>query len=108
MTHNYSKLLRKKLRDLAGFAHERELRKAMETLDSRFARWRRQEIDCFDLNDRIHSFHQKTSHELWKTYFSMEDDFLVGRAVKLGFLSKEEVPEKVAEVLLSKDRILMN
>ncbi|MBL7196115.1 MAG: hypothetical protein ISS64_07460 [Desulfobacterales bacterium] len=48
------------------------------------------------LNDRIHSFHQKTSSELWKTYSSMEDDFLVCRAVKLGFLSKEDVPEKVA------------
>ena len=27
----------------------------------------------------------------------MEDDFLVCRAVKLGFLSREKVPEKVAE-----------
>jgi len=35
--------------------------------------------------------------KLWKTYSSMEDDFLVCRAVKLGFLSKEDVPEKVAE-----------
>jgi hypothetical protein len=30
----------------------------------------------------------------------MEDDFLVCRAVKLGFLSREEVPEKVAEAIL--------
>jgi hypothetical protein len=30
----------------------------------------------------------------------MEDDFLVCRAVKLGFLSKEDVPEKVAEAIL--------
>jgi hypothetical protein len=30
----------------------------------------------------------------------MEDDFLVCRAVKLGFLSKEDVPDKVAEVIL--------
>jgi len=30
----------------------------------------------------------------------MEDDFLVGRAVKLGFLSREDVPEKVAEAIL--------
>ena len=100
MTHNYSKLIRKKLRELAGLAHERELSRALETLDSHFARWRRQEIDCFELNDRIHSFHQKTSRELWKTYSSMEDDFLVCRAVKLDFLSREEVPEKVAEAIL--------
>ena len=99
MTHNYSKLIRKKLRELAGLAYERELSRALEMLDSHFARWRRQEIDCFKLNDRIHSFHQKTSRELWKTYSSMEDDFLVCRAVKLGFLFKEDVPEKVAKAI---------
>ena len=99
MTHNYSKSIRKKLRELAGLAHERELRKAMETLDSHFTQWCRQEIDCFELNDRIHRFHQNTSRELWKTYSSMEDNFLVCRAVKLGFLSKEDVPEKVAEAI---------
>jgi len=100
MTHQYAKSIRKKLRELAGLAHERELSMAMETLDKHFAQWRRQEIDCFELNDRIHRFHQNTSSELWKTYSSMEDDFLVCRAVKLGFLSREEVPEKVAEAIL--------
>ena len=100
MTHHHAKSIRKKLRELAGLAHEHELGSTMETLDSHFTRWRRQETDCFELNDRIHSFHQKTSQELWKTYSSMEDDFLVCRAVKLGFLSKEDVPEKVAEAIL--------
>jgi len=100
MAHHHSKSIRKKLRELAGLAHERELSRALETLDSHFIRWRRQEIDCFELNDRIHSFHQKTSRELWETYSSMEDDFLVRRALKLGFLSREEVPEKVAEAIL--------
>ncbi|MCK4467324.1 MAG: hypothetical protein KAU60_03115 [Desulfobacterales bacterium] len=99
MTHNYSKPIRKTLRELAGLAHERELSRALETLDSHFIRWRRQEIDCFEMNDRIHSFHQKTSCELWKTYSSMDDDLLVCRAVKLGFLSREDVPEKVAEAI---------
>ena len=100
MTHHHAKLIRKKLRELAGLAHKSELSSALEMLDSHFTRWRRQEIDCFELNERIHSFHQKTSRELWETYSSMEDDFLVCRAVKLGFLSKEDLPEKVAEAIL--------
>ena len=100
MTHPYAKSIRKKLRELAGLAHERELSRAMETLDSHFAQWRQQDIDCFELNDRIHRFHQNTSSELWKTYSSMENDFLVCRAVNLGFLSKEDVQEKVAEAIL--------
>ena len=99
MTLKYAKSIRKKLRELAGLAHERELSSALETLDSHFAQWRRQGIDCFELNDRIHSFHQNTSGELWKTCSSMEDDFLVCRAVKLGFLSSEDVPEKVTEAI---------
>ena len=106
MTHHYSKPIRKKLWELAGLAHEHELSRALETLDSHFIQWRRQEIDCFELNDRIHSFHQKTSRELWKTYSSMEDDFLVCRAVKLGFLSKEDVPEKLAEAILLDSSVL--
>ncbi len=73
MTYNYSKLIRKKLRELAGLAHERELSMAMETLDKHFAQWRRQEIDCFELNDRIHRFHQNTSSE------AMENLFFHGR-----------------------------
>ena len=99
MTPQHAKPIRKKLRDLAGLAHERELSRAIGTLDSYFTQWRRQEIDCFELNDQIHRFHQKTSRELWKTYSSMEDDYLVRRAVDLGFLSKEDVPEKVAEAI---------
>ncbi|MEA3414624.1 MAG: hypothetical protein U9R02_00435 [Thermodesulfobacteriota bacterium] len=43
--------------------------------------------------------------ELSRAY---DGDLLVCRAVKLGFLSREEVPEKVAKAILSKDRILMN
>ncbi len=58
MTHNYSKLIRKELRELAGLAYERELSRA------------------------------------W------EDDFLVCRAVKLGFFFKEDVPEQVAGAIL--------
>ena len=36
MTHNYSKLIRKKLWELAGLAHERKLSSTLETLDSHY------------------------------------------------------------------------
>ena len=57
MTHHHSKSIRKKLRELAGLAHERELSRVQE------------------------------------------DDYLVCRAVNLGFLSRKDVPEKVAEAI---------
>jgi hypothetical protein len=40
MTHQYAKSIRKKLQELAGLAHERELNSTLETLDSHFTRWR--------------------------------------------------------------------
>jgi hypothetical protein len=64
MTHNYPKPIRKKLQELVGLAHERELSRVQE------------------------------------------DDFLVCRAVKLGFLSREDIPEKVAEVILLDSPVL--
>jgi len=42
MTIKYAKSIRKKLRELAGLAHGRELSSAMETLDKHFAQCRRQ------------------------------------------------------------------
>jgi hypothetical protein len=42
MTIKYAKSIRKKLRELAGLAHGRELSSAMETLDRHFAQYRRQ------------------------------------------------------------------
>ncbi len=56
MMLQYAKSIRKKLQELARFAHERELSRVQE------------------------------------------DDFLVCRAVKLGFLSKEDVLETVTEL----------
>ena len=38
MTHQHAKTIRKKLRELASLAHERELSSALETLDSHLAR----------------------------------------------------------------------
>ena len=85
MTHQYAKRICKKLRELAGLAHERELSSTLETLDSHFARWRRQEIDCFELNDRIHSFHQKTSGEAMENLFFYRGRFSRRQSGQAGF-----------------------
>ena len=66
MTHQYAKSIRKKLRELAGLAPERELSRAYD------------------------------------------DDLLVYKVVKLGFLSREEVQEKVAEAILTFHRLILN
>lgn len=100
MTRRYDKSIWKRLRALAGTAHERELDRALEMLLGQFTDWRTLKIDAFELNDRIHEFHQKTAREIWKMYVNTgHEEMLVARAVHLGLLSKEEVGKDLLDQL---------
>lgn len=98
MSLTYNKPTRKRLRELAAVAHERELAGALRKLHEQFGEWQAQKIDVFELNDRIHQFHQKTAREIWKMYdYAGNEDMLVSRALKLGLLTKDEVGEDLVE-----------
>jgi hypothetical protein len=97
--HGYTKAQKKKLHELAGIANERELDQEMEKLSQHFETWRSGKIDCFELSDLIHKFHQGASREIWKTYVYGDPDTAVSRALAFGFLKKEEVSEELAEIL---------
>ncbi len=89
-----SKQMRKKLRELCKITYARELNHHLEQLGQKFDEWRNNGIDCWDLNDLIHEFHDGISRDLYKVYHYTKDvDYLVSRAVKLGFLQKDELPE---------------
>jgi len=98
----YTKAQKKKLRQLAGIANERELDQEMEKLYQHFESWKKKEIDCFELSDLIHKFHQGASREIWKIYTDSYLDMTVSRAVVLGLLKKEEIPEDLLDVLDSR------
>lgn len=92
MRESYNKPTRKRLRELSAVAHERELAGALNKLHEDFAAWQAGKIDVFELNDRIHQFHQQTSREIWKLYcYHGDEDLLVFRALKLGFLTEDEI-----------------
>jgi len=103
--HRYTKAQKKKLRELAGIANERELDQEMEKLYQHFATWRGGKIDCFELSDLIHKFHQGASREIWKTYAYGDPDTAVSRALMFGFLKKEEISEELLAVLEPKINI---
>ncbi len=63
----YPKSVRKELNTLASTAYERELDRALGELYKHFKEWKNKEIDCFDLKQLIHEFHQKKSRELWSS-----------------------------------------
>ena len=95
----YTKAQKKKLRELAGIANERELDQEMEMLYRHFDSWRNEKISCFELNDLIHKFHQGPSREIWKMYAYSDPDTVVPRAVALGILKREEIPKNLLDIL---------
>jgi hypothetical protein len=97
--YKYTKAQKKKLRELAGIANERELDQELEKLYRHFESWRKKEICCFELNDLIHTFHQGASREIWKIYTYSDPDMAVSRAVALGLLKKEEIPDNLLDIL---------
>ena len=95
----YPKSVRRELRSLTSTAYERELDKALEDLYLSFTEWKDKQINCFELNQRIHKFHQKKSRELWKIYNQSDEDLIVVRATRLGILQPGEISEQTAEAI---------
>ena len=95
----YPKAVRKELNTLASTAYKRELDGALEELYTKFNQWKAKQIDCFELNQLIHEFHQKKSRELWNIYNDKDEDFIVTRAVRLGILKPGEISAKIAEAI---------
>lgn len=100
MTNYHNKATSKKIRQLAGLAHERELSAELHKLRNQFEQWQACKIDAFALNEQIHQFHQQTSREIWKLYNLSNDHTLqVARALKFGFLTEEDVGSELLDEL---------
>ena len=88
MAGNHEKARRRQLRKLKGMAHERELGAALGKLHEQFVEWRSGRLNPFELNDRIHRFHQETARDIWRIYSGPAHEALpVARAWRLGLLN---------------------
>src|SRR6476620_10005916 len=85
------KRIKRLVREWAGIAHHRELRKALSELRVQFDRWERGEIDAFELNDLVHRFHQDSSREIWKRYATTRLEPAVASAVAAGVMVEFEM-----------------
>ena len=94
-----TKANKRKLRQLAGVAYERELCAELAKLEVEFTRWRAGEIDPFELSDRIHRFHDGPSRDLYVRYTRVPPSQTVASALALQILQEEEVPSEVREQL---------
>lgn len=99
MKAKFSKAEKKELRALSGLAYERELSQALSNLLVRFDEWQAAELDPFELNKHIHSFHNGTSRDLYNFYTMVAAQNAVAYALAEGLLSKEEVSEEILDKL---------
>src|SRR5512136_99908 len=66
--NNYSKNIKRLLREYMTEAYERELHRELTKLDQSFAQWRAGAISSGELSHRIHQYETGPSRELYKQY----------------------------------------
>jgi len=92
-----AKSFRKIAKQLTGQAYQREQDQALESLHREFNRWKSGKIDCWDLTDLLHQFHNGVSRDLYKIYEMGDAKIALARAIALGILGEEEVPAALRE-----------
>jgi hypothetical protein len=98
MTDGWTKKQRRELTELQGLAWERELSAALESLQRDFRSWQSGEISPFQLNDRIHRFHNGRSRELFNMYSGSLNMFHLEFVVARGVIEESEVSEDLLDV----------
>jgi hypothetical protein len=94
----YPKSIKKQLRELSGKAYQRELDAALSDLEKQFNLWRQGEMDCWELEDLIHKFHNGIARELYKQYaYGNAYDWHVVQALRNNILQRQDIPDEVYE-----------
>jgi hypothetical protein len=94
-----TKSQRRRIRELAAIAYDRELSRELAALEGEFARWRSGTIDAYELSDRIHRFHQGPNRHLFTTYTGGAIELAVAAAIANGVITEAEASPDVLEVL---------
>ena len=87
MNTKFTKSERRRIRELAHVAWERQLRSAIETLGQSINEMSDRRLTPFEVNDRIHEFHNGISRELFGLYSDSAPWWSVCRAHLNGVLT---------------------
>jgi hypothetical protein len=99
MDTKFSKKQKKEMRELQGLAWQRELEEELGTLENFFSSWRDGTLDAFELSDRIHSFHNGASRDLYTRYSGNHYWLTVPGAIAKGKIDESEVSKELLEIL---------
>ncbi len=102
---DYSKPVKRKLRDLVGQAYENELSAEMAKLAQSFGEWQAGTITVWTLDERIHRYHNGAARKLWSYYNDggLALEVTVASALQRGFLKREAI---AADVWPYVDRVM--
>jgi len=95
----FTKSERKELKRLVGLAYERELAKALESLEENFRQWKKNKITAFELGELIHKFHNGIARDLWSFYTTGPAELNVRHAIAKGVILKNEISTGILEKL---------
>lgn len=95
-----TKLQRRYLNELAGKAYECELSHAIDSVHQEKQKWKNNEISCWDVDQKIHSYHDNEARSLYKTYVMLnEPRVAVAQAIAKGVLDISAVKEDCRSLL---------
>jgi hypothetical protein len=97
----YSKDIKRLLREYMVEAYERELHRELVKLDLGFAEWRDGKISSGELGFRVHQYEAGPSSELYKKYNYSPHDANVAYAIVTGILKRDEIPTELLEAISS-------
>jgi len=87
-----NKATKRRLRELAGIAYERELRKALQPVEQALADMHAGKRNAFEVSEVIHQFHQRPAKELWMRYARAHLEMAIHSALFENVITPEEIP----------------
>ncbi|OYP34319.1 hypothetical protein [Rhodopirellula sp. MGV] len=91
MQDKYKKADRKLVRNLAGVAWERQLRDELNDIGCAIAEMQSGNLSPFDVNERVHQFHNGIAQELYNLYSGSDPWLSVCRAHFNGVLTDADL-----------------
>ena len=95
----YSRSEKRRLRELASLAYDRELMKILTVVAAKVDEWKAMKITSLELSQLLHEFDRGESRDLWSMYDTPQHDMLVARALVKAILTKKEIGEHLAGLL---------
>ena len=86
-----TKSQKRRLREIADECYCEALENALGNLYEDFQKWGGKQISAFELDERIHLYHQKTARELYKMYSGNDVFTKIAFALNTGVISIDAI-----------------